>query len=198
MGKLILVRHGESHANRDRIFAEDHTPLTELGLQQAREVAERIASHFRPHAIAASPLIRARQTADVIGLRLGLAVEVVMGLEECDFGFLKGQSYKVYYDHIAKDPTFDKATPWMWTPAGGESTQQTADRVMPVLERLAARFAGKELLVVCHGMMMMAIWARLTGSWEGLDVPPNCAVLRIDHEGGLLRVPVLVEECLIS
>ena len=198
MGKLILVRHGESLANRQRIFAEDHTPLTDLGRQQASEVAVRIAARFRPDAIVASPLVRARQTATVIGQHLGLPVEVVPGLEESDFGFLKGQSYEVYHRHIQQDPTFDKHEAWRWVPEGGESTEQTAARVVPVLARLAARFPTEEILVVCHGMMMLAISAHLAGSWHGLDVPPNCAVLVIEHEGGHLRPPVLVEECLVS
>src|SRR5215471_4794144 len=108
MGKLILVRHGESTANREKIFAEDHTPLTDLGRRQAADVAARIASHFHPSAIVASPLVRARQTAEVIGRHLGLAVEVVPGLEESDFGFLKGQTYEFYHRHIQQDPTFNK------------------------------------------------------------------------------------------
>jgi probable phosphoglycerate mutase len=198
MGKLILVRHGESLANRQHVFAEDHTPLTDLGLKQAAEVAVHIAAHFRPAAIVASPLIRARQTAEVIGQHLGLAVEVVPGLEEADFGFLKGQSYEFYHRHIQQDPTFNRTEAWLWVPQGGESTEMTALRVMPVLQRLADRFPDEEILVVCHGMMMMAITAHLLGSWHGLDVPPNCAVLTVEHEAGRLRAPVLMEACRVA
>jgi len=192
MGKLILVRHGESLANQQRIFADDHTPLTGLGRDQAAEAARRIGALFRPAAIVSSPLVRARQTAEIIGRHLGLAVEVVMGLEEADFGFLKGQSYEVYYRIIQHDPSFDRNASWRWTPEGGESTEQTGRRVIPVLERLAARHPHDELLVVCHGMVMMAISAHLNGSWHGLDVPPNCAVLEIQHTAGRLQPPVLV------
>jgi len=197
MGKLILVRHGESLANRGRIFAEDHTPLTDLGFAQALEVAGRIAARFRPTALVSSPLMRARQTAEVIGQQLGLAIEVVPGLEESDFGFLKGQSYEIYHRVIQRDPTFDKNAAWRWVPEGGESTEQAGRRVVPVLERLAARHPREEILVVCHGMLMVAIWAHLTGSWHGFDVPPNCAVLVIEHEAGKLDPPVLVEDCLV-
>ncbi len=192
MGKLILVRHGESLANQQRIFAEDHTPLTDLGRDQAAEVARRIADRFRPAAMVSSPLVRARQTAEIIGRHLGLAVEVVMGLEESDFGFLKGQSYEVYHRAIQHDPSFDRHATWRWVPEGGESTEQTGRRVIPVLERLAGRHPHDEILVVCHGMLMLAISARLTGTWDGLDVPPNCAVLVIEHAAGSLQPPVLV------
>jgi broad specificity phosphatase PhoE len=198
MGKLILVRHGESHANRHRIFAEDHTPLTDLGRKQALEVASRIASRFRPVAVVSSPLARAHQTAEIISRELGLAVEIVLGLEESDFGFLKGQSYEVYHRHIQQDPTFDKNAMWRWVPEGGESTEQAGRRVVPVLEQLAARHPEDEILVVCHGMLMVAIWAQLAGTWHGFDVPPNCAVLVMDHSAGKLTSPVLIEECLVA
>jgi probable phosphoglycerate mutase len=198
MGKLILVRHGESHANRHRTFAEDHTPLTELGRKQALEVAGRIASRFRPVAVVSSPLARAHQTAEIIGSELKLPVEVMPGLEESDFGFLKGQSYEVYHRHIQQDPTFDRNAVWAWVPEGGESTEQAGLRVIPVLEQLAARHPEDEILVVCHGMLMVAIWAQLAGTWHGFDVPPNCAVLVMEHAAGKLTSPVLIEECLVA
>jgi len=198
MGKLILVRHGESHANRERIFAEDHTPLTDLGCKQALEVAGRIAARFQPTAVVSSPLVRAHQTAEIIAREIGLPVEVMPGLEESDFGFLKGKSYEVYHRHIQQDPTFDKNAMWRWVPEGGESTEQAGRRVIPVLEQLAARHPDEEILVVCHGMLMVAIWAQLAGTWHGFDVPPNCAVLVMEHESGKLTSPVLIEECLVS
>ena len=198
MGKLILVRHGESHGNRDRVFAEDHTPLTELGRKQAFEVAGLIAKRFRPTSLVSSPLLRAQQTAEIISRETGLAVETVPGLEESDFGFLKGKSYQFYYQHILQDPTFDKNAMWRWVPEGGESTEQAGLRAIPVLERLAARYPEEEILVVCHGMLMVAIQAQLAGTWHGFDVPPNCAVLVMEHTHGKLSSPVLVEECLVA
>src|SRR6266852_4738195 len=78
MGKLIMVRHGESEGNRDRRFnVTPDIPITELGRKQAQEAAERIARMFRPEAIIASPYLRARQTAEIIAEPLGLPVEVV-------------------------------------------------------------------------------------------------------------------------
>jgi probable phosphoglycerate mutase len=198
MGKLILVRHGESIANRQRVFAEDHAPLTDLGRQQALEVAGRIGPRFRPAALVSSPLTRARQTAEIIGGALGLDVEVVQGLEECDFGFLKGQTYEFYFRLIESDPTYDKSAPWTWVPKDGESGVETAARAIATLERLAARYPHEEILVVCHGMMMVSIAARLTGKWNGWDVPPNCAVLTMEHADGRLEPPVLAEDCLVA
>src|SRR5947209_6567993 len=77
MGKLILVRHGESQANRHHIFAEVHTPLTDLGRKQAKQVAGHIAARFNPTALVASPLERAKETAEIIGRELSLPVELM-------------------------------------------------------------------------------------------------------------------------
>jgi len=92
MGKLIMVRHGESEGNRDRRFTiSPEVPLTDLGRQQAREAARRIAKRFKPQMIISSPYRRARQTSDIIAAELGLPIEIVHDLHERDLGVLKGQ-----------------------------------------------------------------------------------------------------------
>jgi len=197
MGKLILVRHGESHANRQKFFAQDDTPLTELGRSQALEVAGKIADRFRPAALVSSQLVRARQTAEIVAAELGLACDVVTGLEECDFGVWKGRPYEGFREMLQQDPAFDATRPWAWVPEGGESSEQTGRRVVAALEGLRARYPDEEILVVCHGMMMLAIWAHLTGTWERVEVPPNCAVVMIEHEGDRVHPPVLVQDCQI-
>jgi broad specificity phosphatase PhoE len=198
MGKLILVRHGESLANRQRFFAHEDTPLTELGRSQALEVAGKIADRFRPAAIVSSQLARARQTAEIVAAELGLDLDIVMGLEECDFGTWKGRPYEGFREVLLRDPTFDAERPWAWVPEGGESSEQTGRRVVAALEGLRARYPDDEILVVCHGMMMLAIWAHLTGTWERVEVPPNCAVVVIEHEPGRFHAPVLAEDCLVA
>jgi ribonuclease H / adenosylcobalamin/alpha-ribazole phosphatase len=192
MGKLILIRHGESEANREKFFAQDDTPLTDLGSRQALEAAAHIAARFRPAAVISSTLLRARQTAEIVAAELGLPVEVIPGLEECDFGFLKGQSYGVFREAIGRDPSYDPKRPWTWRPEGGESTEQTQRRVIPVMEQLREEHPDDDILVVCHGMVMLAIWAHFTGSWEGADVPPNCALVVVEHDAAQCLPPVLV------
>src|SRR5262249_39483236 len=155
-----------SEANRQKYFAEDDTPLTDLGRRQALDAAAQIAARFHPAAVISSMLLRARQTAEIVASELGLAVEEIPGLEECDFGFFKGKSYGVFREAIGRDPGYDPQRPWMWCPEGGESTEQTQRRVVPVLEQLRGKYPDEDILVVCHGMVMLAIWAHYTGSWE--------------------------------
>jgi len=192
MGRLILIRHGESEANREKFFATEDTPLTELGFQQASEAAAHIAARFEPAAVISSTLLRARQTADIVAAELALPVEVVPGLEECDFGIFKGRSYRNFRELIAGDPTYDPKRPWTWCPEGGESNEETQRRVVPVLDRLRERHPDDDIVVVCHGMVMVAVWAHFSGTWEGADVPPNCALVVVEHDAAQCLPPVLV------
>ena len=68
MGKLILVRHGESEGNVTRVFTT--TPmtlaLTALGRIQARQAAQRIRAVANPRIVIASPYVRARDTGMII------------------------------------------------------------------------------------------------------------------------------------
>ena len=127
MGKLILVRHGESLGNRERIFAANPAdlPLTELGYQQAREVAEQIAALFQAELIVASPYLRARETARVIAERLKLPLEIEPALYERDVGSLKGQPY----DSLERATGYASVPPWGWKPLGGESYEDVKARV---------------------------------------------------------------------
>lgn len=198
MGKLILVRHGESEANRQKIFAEDDSPLTEKGREQAREVAEKIAERFQLAAAVASALPRAAETARIVAARLGVPLEIVPDLHERDFGSLKGKSYVDFSKWIRNDSTYDAARPWLWTPQGGESMEDAKARVVGALEKLRRRHPEDEVLVVCHGVVMQVMWAFLTGTWEGAEIPENCGVVQVEHTEQGFGMPLLLEDCSVT
>ena len=192
------MRHGESEANRAKLFAEDDTPLTDLGRQQARAVAEKIAERFHPSVVVSSTLPRAEETAQIIAARLGVRLELVPELQERDFGALKGRSYVHFREWIAADPTYDPARPWAWTPEGGESLEAVQTRVIAALERLRRRHPDEEILVVFHGAAMQAVCAHLAGAWEGTDIPKNCGVIQLEHTGAGFGAPVVLTDCSVA
>jgi broad specificity phosphatase PhoE len=187
IGRLILVRHGESEGNRDRIFTT--TPaelaLTDTGRRQAGEAAGRIAARFAPEVVIASPYRRAHDTAKIIALELKLPLEVEPLLHERDMGQLRGEPY----DAVLKHPEYDPLKPWMWTPPGGESFADVQRRAAPVLDRLAREHSAKDVVVVSHGGVMMSLWAHVTGTWEGAAVPLNCGIIVIEHAVGRYHRP---------
>jgi broad specificity phosphatase PhoE len=79
--KIVLVRHGrpdEGHAERPH-----DPPLGHDGVQQARQTAALLAREGIGRVVT-SPLLRARQTAEPLAERLGVALEVVDGWAEAD------------------------------------------------------------------------------------------------------------------
>src|SRR5271166_3406598 len=149
MGRLILVRHGESEANRARCFTiTDDNPLTDLGRQQARATAQIIAKRFEPERVISSTFTRAQQTAEIIAGELRLSHEVIADLHERNFGCLKGKPYEAFTELLMRDPTYDPAQEWLWRPAGGESHEDVRRRVVTVIDKVRERFVEEDVVVV--------------------------------------------------
>jgi broad specificity phosphatase PhoE len=186
-GRIILVRHGETEANRRRCFGEsEDIMLSEIGFVQAREVGALLAAKFRPQALVSSHFVRARQTSEIIGEVLGLAAEGCSGFHERDFGCLKGQPYQRMGEMLRAEGGDYVA----WRPSGGESLDDVRRRAIVAMEALRARFPAQEIVVVCHGAVIQAICAHITGMWSEASVPPNCGFVTIEHKAGVWGEPV--------
>jgi broad specificity phosphatase PhoE len=186
MGKLIMVRHGESEGNAIRRFTTSgEAKITELGRRQAHEAALRIKLKFQPMLVIASTFARARETGRIIAVELGIPIEYEPEFREISLGDLAGQPY----ESIANDPTFDPKRSWVWRAPGGESHEDVLRRVAPVLDRVAAQYPDEEIVIVSHGGVMRSVWAHVTGRWEDAHVPPNCGIVVIEHESGRYREP---------
>jgi broad specificity phosphatase PhoE len=179
LGNIILVRHGESRGNRERVFADSphDLPLTELGYSQARAVAGRIGELFRPSRVVSSDYLRASETARVIAETLALPLHIELNLHEREVGAHRGMSY----DSLAQAPDYDALRPWAWQPQGGESYEEVQARVAPIMDRIAAAHADDDVVLVSHGGVMVTLWAHAAGDWAGAHVPPNCGLVLIAH-----------------
>src|ERR1700723_4490860 len=142
MSKFILVRHGESLGNRDRIYAVSphDLPLTELGYRQAQHAAQRIAELFPRRLVVPTAYKRASETARIVAGVLGQPLEFEPDLHEREFGAHRGRSY----DSFLTEPDYDPQRPWAWKHQGGESYEDVQARVGPILDRLPPPPAGKE------------------------------------------------------
>ena len=191
MGRLVLIRHGESEGNRDRIFTHTpEVPLTDAGHAQVRAAAEWVAARYRPVAVVSSPFLRARQTAAILAERLALAVRVEEELREQSFGELAGQPYAALRDSSDYDP----ARYWLWRPPGGETLLEVAARAGTALDRVAAGAAGNDVVVVSHGGVMMALWWHVTGEWRTGKVARNAGLVVVEHEAGRWRGATVIED----
>jgi len=191
MGRLVLIRHGESEGNRDRVFTRTpENPLTDAGREQVRAAGEWVAARCRPAAIVSSPFVRARQTAAILAERLALAVRVEEDLREQSYGALAGQPYAALRDATDYDP----ARYWLWRPPGGETLVEVAARAGVALDRVAASAPGDDLVVVSHGGVMMALWRHVTGEWLMGRVARNAGLVVVEHEAGRWRGATAIEE----
>jgi|GEM_PF-785711 len=89
MSSFIFVRHGKSQANQDKVIGNPHTPLTKEGQAQARKAGRDLKKEGIT-TIVSSPLVRARETAEIIAKQLKFKgeVQVIDDLRERGFGQL--------------------------------------------------------------------------------------------------------------
>lgn len=181
MARLVLIRHGESEGNRDRVFTlTPEVPITAAGQQQAEAAAQWIAARFRPAHIVSSPFRRARQTADILAARLAVAVSVEPDLREQSYGALAGRPY----GSLRECADYDPECYWRWEPPGGETLVAVAARAGAALDRVARVFAAEDVVVVSHGGVMMALWQHVTGEWRAGKVAANAGIVVVEHEAG--------------
>jgi broad specificity phosphatase PhoE len=187
---LTLVRHGETSANLDGVWAgSTDTPLTERGRLQAERVARYIVEkHGDAAALYSSELQRARDTALAIGTALGLDLRTDAALAEYDLGSWEGKTYRdLQTEHQLWDRMRDDLD---FAPHGGESPRQVAERFTGALRRIAAAHPVERVVVVAHGgALTLALGDLLDGDirqWR--RVMKNCAVseLVIEPEPALL------------
>jgi alpha-ribazole phosphatase len=146
---IFLARHGETTWNKDRRFqGQFDVELNDTGRAQARELAELAARHDFA-ALYASPLSRARETAEIVGARIGLRPRLDDRLKEGDVGDWQGR-YKAELarDEPAEWARFGAAGEDFRFP-GGESLAEQQQRVVAALVDITQ---AHELpaLVVCH------------------------------------------------
>jgi broad specificity phosphatase PhoE len=148
----FLARHGETDYNRKRRFqGRLPIPLNDAGRAQAAELAELAASRGFVK-LWCSPLARARETADIVSARIGLAPHEDARLVETDAGDWTDLPFA---DVQAADPerfaAFVGGHPNFRFP-GGESFAEQGRRVAAALAEIEADLLPA--LVVCHGVVI--------------------------------------------
>jgi broad specificity phosphatase PhoE len=166
---LLLVRHGETDWNAEgRLQGQTDRPLNAYGREQAKRLAERLRGELID-AVYASDLSRARETAEIVGERLGLTVVLDPDLREKNWGTWEGLtgSERDRIEFV------------------GESTQDHAERILRAVHRIAERHPDQRVLVVTHGGSVRRIQTVVYGM--ALPVLDNCAVWELAREGGNWR-----------
>jgi broad specificity phosphatase PhoE len=167
---LLLVRHGETDWNADgRLQGQTDRPLSDFGRRQARQLAEKLdGEQFA--ALYSSDLSRARETAEIVGERLGLAVGLDPDLREKDWGNWEGLT-------AAERDRVEFV---------GEPTEAHLERTLRALRRISERHPGVRVLVVTHGGSMRR--AQTAAMGMALPVVENCGSWLCACENGSFRL----------
>ena len=170
MTTLLLVRHGETDWNADgRLQGHTDRPLNDFGRLQAQRLAAGLEDE-ELEAIYSSDLSRARETAEIVGGRLGLPVVLEPDLREKDWGTWEGLT-PAERDRVE---------------LSGESTQAHQERMLRALRRIAERHPGDgRILVVTHGGSMRRVQTAAMGM--ALPVVENCGRWLCAYENGSFR-----------
>lgn len=180
---VLFVRHGESEANHeDRLVSEAFDPaLTELGRQQARRLAE----HWRlmpVRAVYASPLLRARQTAEPFLAASQLPLNLDARLHEIRLGAFDGR-------RIAELEAEDAVRYRRWKtdpespPPGGERLSAVARRMREFLDEVRTRHPDGIVIAVTHADCLKALTLQVLGApWQ------SAPSMHFDNVAGLYVV----------
>ena len=182
---IYLVRHGETTWNRvGRQQGHDDSPLTELGIEQARaagRLLQRSIPDIQSICVETSPLGRARQTALIISEILGLdpnAILVTPLLIEYHLGCWQGLTHAEIDERYPGAWQTREENKWNYVVPGGESYVRVAERAKQWLAR--ARYAPITIAVT-HAIISRTIQGAYGGFTPSETVARSHRQDRIYH-----------------
>jgi len=177
--RLLLVRHGQSTWNdQRRIQGQLDPPLSELGREQARRLAERLADGAF-NGFYTSDLRRARDTASAVAAVTGREAEPRADLREIALGEWEGLTREELIDRYPELwERWQRAPSWD-IPPGCEGAAAFEARVALALQRILERHPRGDVLVVTHGGVIQVALARVFGKGSAGVFPfviDNCSI----------------------
>jgi 2,3-bisphosphoglycerate-dependent phosphoglycerate mutase len=160
-GKLILVRHGLSVYNdQNRFTGWKDVELNEQGINEAKQAVS-LLEEINFDMAFTSKLKRASDTLSLIlnGIEQDIPIEKDLALNERDYGDLVGQNKAEASKKFGDEQVQIWRRSYDIPPPGGESLKDTADRVIPYLNKkiLPEVYSGKNIIVSAHGNSIRAI-----------------------------------------
>jgi ribonuclease H / adenosylcobalamin/alpha-ribazole phosphatase len=191
---LILVRHGRTELTESRKISGgdgENPDLSELGKQDARQVAEELAKlghsgNFAylnpPVAVVHSPIARAQQTAQAIANRVSIPMVSNDDLAEIGFGEWDGLTNEEMISAFEEQYTAWRGS-FEVAPPGGESLKDFDARVRRAFDSILERYSGQTVVVVAHVMPIRALMrlandASIAGFWRINIGPASISIAR--------------------
>jgi len=190
--KLYFVRHGESEANTQHVISNRNSPfgLTERGREQAQTLAQKL-SDISFTAIFSSPILRARETAEILSQSFRLPYEVTEALREYDCGILEEKSdeeswrlHREFYEDWTLRHNYSNR------PEGGECFVDIRERFLPFIKSFKHE-SDDHILLIGHGglfhLMLPLVLANVDGEFvrtHWID-HTECVIAEL-HQNGII------------
>lgn len=185
MKRLLLVRHGETSANIDQVWhGSTDTPLSDQGEHQRELLGKRFSDLYMQNLdlVAASPLQRAKLTAQAIAAPHGIEVKSIPALQEYCLGEWEGYPFSQLKDEtrlfhaLRHDDEFRSP--------GGETRREVTKRVVDAIQA-AWNHSANNVVIVSHGFALSFALAHLmsgdSSNWLSYAMD-NTAVTELDLE----------------
>lgn len=187
--RILLIRHGQSHANVNGRIQGPDDPLTELGRDQARLLGPHLQESYDIDHLVSSSLYRAHDTASIIAETTRHEITFDPRFAEIMNGYAIGMLWTEW-----REANPELAAVWGWDVRhadaawpGGESGRDVCNRAFAAWDELVERYVHTDntVAVVSHGGVIAWLAARING--DDLEYWPaaysdiaNCSVSEID------------------
>lgn len=189
MTTVILIRHGESEANREDIFAGHlNVDLMPKGVEQAQKTAQYIVENYTVDKVYASDLKRAYKTGKTLADKLGMEIIADKRFREIDAGEWDGIKFNELGDKYAEDFRIWRDDIANAKCTGGESVEDLRKRVFGAATEVAENNDGKTVVIATHAtpIRVMQTYVQM-GSLEKMnDIPwvSNASVSVFEYDNG--------------
>lgn len=187
--RFIIVRHGESEANKNEICAGQwDIPLTEKGLKQAVAAREYLKNE-KIDAFYSSTLQRARVTAETVAQEHGLPVTALDELMEMHRGIFERMPFTEIWEKYPKEAEILFYNEALFYIEGAETVDDAQNRVYEAFRKLGEKHRGQTVAVGFHGSVLRHFVAKVL-KVEKADVEkcvplsPNASITYVDYENG--------------
>jgi broad specificity phosphatase PhoE len=161
--RIFLIRHGATTLSaEDRFAGSFDVPLSDIGREQVRRLAERLLDDGIT-AVYASPMGRTMETASILAEPHGLEVQSRDGLREISHGRWEQMTRREVDAMYPEEAAAWDLDPYTFAPQGGESGLQVTARALPVLMDIVRENAGGCVLVVSHKATIRLLLSSLLG-----------------------------------
>jgi broad specificity phosphatase PhoE len=198
MTQIILVRHGQTPWNKDKIFrGSKDIPLNDQGREEARLAGEWLKGEII-HAAYTSPLSRSRDTALTIARHHNLEVKDLPGLADLSYGDWEGvplKDVKVKYADLYRQW---EAAPHTVRFPNGETLEVLRTRALTAVEEVVQRHPDQIVLLAAHravNKVLIATFIGLNNSHFWRIGQDTTAINRFHRVGDVWHIMLVNDTC---